>query len=254
MEDSIYQRLLMDVEEAHERSDALKYFKLCNKLREEVETPVMDQNLYDLGEAESIRMAKKKSEIEVIVGEEDSSVESKPEPIERKGFFEEYCDIIKKEIENKRNVNGSISCIPNGFIQGMGYIAHLVHKSLGKEYKDIYQDDEKQVDVREALNTALEKLVYGLKPTSVKKTGEKGDTWDIQIGDFKEVKKDDSYELFLREARYATTVPDMRRVLEKCWRDYYGRGGEKDLQKLTALDIIRSFERRQRIAKKKTRD
>jgi len=232
--------LLKEIKNAHDRRDALKYFDLCGELG--LREGERDEDLFSRGQAEQEFLSRPKdeeyesSDIETRVRDED-----RPKYREQ-GPLGELYDKIKKTIEeNKEPIMGDITCHPNGYvlIKG-GWVAHLIHNFLGKKYSDIFVDYEHEVDIREALDSALENMVYNLEPILVKKIRESERTYHIQIEDSKERKYSKSlherYESFLGKIKEAKkfnqvfNVPFKKRLLQEL-SSKYKDGGKLDLNR-----------------------
>ncbi len=236
MGDARCRRLLKEIKEAHDRRDAPKYFELYNKLKEIVEMPIRDEKLYAIGKADANYLARKEeSDIEAMVDEE----EAKPPPVERTGIWETIYNVVERE--GKRNIKASIFCQVNGYVSLKGgWVAHLIYDLLGKKYRDIFVDYDHNVDVKEALDSGLEELTHYLTHP-VKKTGSNRNIYYIQIGNFPKKDQPDPLDIFSREMKNVTKVPQMRKLLVRCCSEKYGEGKETDLSQRPPWTIRKIF-------------
>lgn len=107
---------------------------------------------------------------------------------EMRNFWPEFRGLVQEEMDQKRNVNGSIEFSHRGYVMGSGDEAERVYKFLEKEYREGIKDDKK-LNVEESLEDALRTLVLKMDPFPVKKIEERNYSYDIQIGDFEETKE-----------------------------------------------------------------
>ncbi len=238
------QRLLKKIEEARDRQDALTYFNSCNELRDIIEIPIKDKILYAAGKADADYLSERKKEERDLgdIAREGEPSENKQREVERSGFWKELYDSVEIDLVQKRNVTGRITCNVNGFVSIKGgWVAHLIYDFLGKKYKDIFVDYDHNVDLKEALDSGLEKITYNFQPYLVRKTGSKEKIYYIKIGNFSKQDQPTPLDIFSKGMHQAVKVWQKRKLLVRCRPKVYGEERKTDLSKKPAWVIEKIF-------------
>ena len=199
-------------------------------------------------------------------GAQESEVSNPTKPVKRTGIWERLYSYFESEIKKGNNprvkilfYRGRKGNLPSfESDENVYFIKYIPERNKSREEQEVFRFREK-LDVAEVLDHAFKNFVDYSDPLPVSLLGRESDSILLKLGNEPEEeaknKKDERiYEEFEARRHLVRKVPDKRRLLEDLWWNYYGRGGKKDLEKATALEIIRSYDARVRQSRKRKRN